>query len=147
MIDPSTPEKYPPNIQAILKRQAPASEILGLELLDVDVEAKRISLAFNATDQLCNKWGGIQGGMVAAMLDEAMAIVVGLSLEWGQISPTLEMKTSFIAAARPGRILAEAWVIRRGKSVAFVEAELKSDDGILLATGSSTMSFVTLKKK
>lgn len=147
MIDPNTPEKYPPNIQAILKRPAAASEILGLELLDIDVDAMRVSVAFNASEQLCNKWGGLQGGMVAAMLDEAMAIVVGLSLEWGQISPTLEMKTSFIAAARPGRILGAAWVIRRGKSVAFAESELKAEDGTLLATGSSTMSFVTLKKK
>lgn len=147
MIDPSDAQAYPPNVQAILKKPSPASAALGLELLEVDVEGNRVKLAFHATEALCNKWGGIQGGMVAAMLDDAMAIAVGLSLQWGQISPTLEMKTSFVSAARPGRILAEGWVVRRGKSVAFSEGELRSEDGALLATGSSTASYVTLKKK
>jgi uncharacterized protein (TIGR00369 family) len=147
VIDPKNMDDYPPNVQAILKKASPASAFLGLELLDVDRENNRVKMAFDASDALCNKWGGIQGGMVAAMLDDAMAIAVGLSLEWGQISPTLEMKTSFLAAARPGRILAEGWVVRRGKSVAFSEAELHSEDGVLLATASSTASYVTLKKK
>ncbi|TNE39440.1 MAG: PaaI family thioesterase [Alphaproteobacteria bacterium] len=147
MIDATNLEAYPPNVQAILKKPSPASAALGLELTDVDVDGNRVKMVFHATDALCNKWGGIQGGMVAAMLDDAMAIAIGLSLEWGQISPTLEMKTSFISAARPGLIVAEGWVVRRGKSVAFAEAELTSEDGTLLAKGSSTASYVTLKKK
>jgi hypothetical protein len=35
-IDRSNPSLYPPNIQAILKRPAPAAVILGQELLEVD---------------------------------------------------------------------------------------------------------------
>ncbi len=147
MIDPSAAESYPPNIRAVLKKRSPAQEVLGLEILAVDVETGRVNIGFDATETLCNKWGGIQGGMVAAMLDDAMALAVGLTLEWGQISPTLEMKTSFLAACRPGRILAEGRVVRKGKSVAFAEAELRDEEGVLLATGSSTASFVTLKKK
>ena len=46
--------------------------------------------------------GGIQGGNVAAMLDDAMAFAIGLNLDWGQISPTLELKISMLAPARPG---------------------------------------------
>ncbi len=147
MIDTTKAGDYPPNIQAILKKPSPASAFLGLELLEIDPGAGIARMAFRATDALCNKWGGIQGGMVAAMLDDAMAIAIGMTLEWGQISPTLEMKTNFLAAAKPGRILAEGRVIRRGKSVAFVEAELSNEDGALVATGSSTFSFVTLKTR
>ena len=115
-IDPAKAESYPPNIQAILKAPSPASAYLGLELLELDTENLRVRLAFNAEDRLCNKWGGIHGGMVAAMLDDLMAIAVGLSLEWGEISPTLEMKASFIAAGRPGRLTGEGWTVKRGKS-------------------------------
>ena len=103
-------------------------------------------MAFNATDKLCNKWGGIQGGNVAAMLDDAMAFAIGLNLDWGQISPTLEIKVSMLAPARPGRILAVGRVLRRGRSVGFVEGELYDAEGRLLAAGSSTANFVTLKK-
>lgn len=140
-------ENWPPNIKAALKRMAPASKYLGLEILDADKEQGIVKLAFNAGPELCNMWGGIQGGMVAAMLDDAMAFAVGLNLEWGQISPTLELKVSMIAPARPGRIYATGKVIKRGRSVGFVEGELIAEDGTLLATGSSTATFVTLKRK
>ncbi|MBI1260273.1 MAG: hotdog fold thioesterase [Rhizobiales bacterium] len=143
----SNPDNWPPNIKAALKRMAPASRYLGLEILEADKEAGFVKIAFNAGPELCNMWGGIQGGMVAAMLDDAMAFAVGLNLEWGQISPTLELKVSMIAPARPGRLYATGKVIKRGRSVGFVEGELTAEDGTLLATGSSTATFVTLKRK
>lgn len=139
---------WPPNIQAVFKRMAPASRYLGLEILDADKESRTVKVAFNAGPELCNMWGGIQGGMVAAMLDDVMSLAVGLDLEWGQISPTLELKVSMLNAARPGRIIGTGRVIKRGKSVGFIEGELVDEEsGKLLATGSSTATFVTLKKK
>ena len=145
-VDPSTPEEYPANIQAILKSPSPASAYLGMNPLEIDVDALRIKLEFNAGEQLCNKWGGLHGGMVAAMMDDLMAYAVGLSLEWGEISPTLEVKTSFLAAGRPGRLVGEGWTVKRGKSVAFMEAELRTEDGDLVATGSSTARIVKIKR-
>jgi uncharacterized protein (TIGR00369 family) len=145
-VDPAKAKDYPPNIQAILKAPSPASEFLGLEVLEVDTESLRVRLAFNAGPRVCNKWGGIHGGMVAAMLDDLMAIAVGLSLEWGEISPTLEMKASFVAAGRPGRLVGEGWAVKRGKSVAFIEAELRNEAGELVATGSSTARIVQMKR-
>lgn len=147
LVDPQYADRYPPNIQAILNGPSPASSVLGLEVVAIDREAMRVRLAFNATQTLCNKWGGIHGGMVAAMLDDAMSIAVGLSLEWGEITPTLEMKTSYLAAGRPGRITGEGRVIKRGKSVAFMEAYLSNEDGEVIATGSSTARIVATKGK
>jgi len=138
---------WPPNIQAAFKRMSPASKYLGLEILDVDMKTLTVNVAFNASDELCNMWGGIQGGMVAAMLDDVMSFAVGLDLDWGQISPTLEIKVSMLSPARPGRLYASGTVIKRGKSVGFIESELTDAEGRLLATGSSTATFVTLKKK
>ncbi|MEP2828474.1 PaaI family thioesterase [Parvibaculum sp.] len=147
MSDAKPANDWPPNIQAVFKRMAPASRYLGLEILEADREKRTVKVAFNAGPELCNMWGGIQGGMVAAMLDDVMSLAVGLDLEWGQISPTLELKVSMLNAARPGRIIGTGRVIKRGKAVGFIEGELTSEDGKLLATGSSTATFVTLKKK
>lgn len=140
-------EKWSPNIRAAHDKPSPSSAHLGLELLAANAEAGIVEMAFNATERLCNKWGGIQGGNVAAMLDDAMAFAIGLNLDWGQISPTLELKVSMMAPARPGRIYAIGQVIRRGRSVGFVEGALYDADGKILATGSSTANFVTLKKR
>ena len=140
-------EDWPPNVKAASDKPSPSSAHLGLELLAVDVARGIVEMAFQAGDHLCNKWGGIQGGNVAAMLDDAMAFAIGLNLDWGQISPTLELKVSMMAPARPGRLYAVGWVVRRGRSVGFVEGALYDSEGVLLATGSSTANFVTLKTR
>ncbi len=140
-------ENWPPNVKAAHDKPSPTSAHLGLQLLAVDKQGGCVEMAFNAGEQLCNKWGGIQGGNVAAMLDDAMAFAIGLNLDWGQISPTLELKVSMLAPARPGRLYATGQVVRRGRSVGFVEGALYDGEGQLLATGSSTANFVTLKKR
>lgn len=140
-------EGLPPNIVAAIKAPSPASRALGLELLAVDTARGAVRMAFNAGEGLTNKWGGIQGGMVGAMLDDALAFAAGLGLEWGQIVPTLEMKVSFLEAARPGRLYAEGRVVRRGASTLFLESDLEDAAGTLLARASATARVVTLKKR
>jgi len=146
-IDRAHPEKYPPNIQAILKRPAAAAVVLGQELLDVDVEKGAVKVAYNTSDTLANRFGAIHGGMTAAMLDDVISLAAGLVIEWGQITPTLEMKVSYIAQAKPNtRILADARTIRRGGTVIFLEADLKDETGKLLATASSTVLIAQMKR-
>lgn len=139
-IDSSTPDLYPANIRAILKRRAPAADLLGQQIVEIDVEAGSASLTYQATQSLTNRFGAIHGGMTAAMLDDVISIAAGLTIEWGQITPTLEMKVSYIAQVHPGgTIKADARTVKRGKSVVFVEAELCDEAGKLLATASSTV--------
>jgi uncharacterized protein (TIGR00369 family) len=146
-IDRDHPEKYPPNIQAILKRPAPGAVVLGQEILEVDVEAGSVRVAYNTTEALANRYGAIHGGMTAAMLDDVISLASGLTVEWGQITPTLEMKVSYIAQGKVGaRILAEARTIRRGGTVMFLEADLKDETGKLIATASSTVMIAQMKR-
>jgi uncharacterized protein (TIGR00369 family) len=146
-IDRAHPENYPPNIQAIMKRAAPAGVVLGQELLDVDAEGGMVRAAYNASETLTNRFGAIHGGMTAAMLDDVISLAAGLKVEWGEITPTLEMKVSYIAQAKPGtRLLAEARTIRRGATVIFLEADLKDEAGKLLATASATVTIAQMKR-
>jgi uncharacterized protein (TIGR00369 family) len=142
----SNAEPVPPNILAMLKHPAAASILLGLKIESYDVAAGCVQVTFDAEPQLLNKLGIIQGGMLAAMLDEAMTLAVGLSLAWGEISPTLELQVNFIRAAQLGRIRGMGRVLRRGKSVAFLEGELTTEGGALIATASATVSIGHMKK-
>lgn len=146
-LDRTNPGLYPPNIQAILKRAAPAAIVLGQDVIEVDAKAGRVRVAYDTTGQLANRYGAIHGGMTAAMLDDAISLAAGLTIEWGQITPTLEMKVSYIAQSQPGtRIVAEARTIRRGGTVMFLEADLKDEQGKLIATASSTVMIAPMKR-
>lgn len=146
-IDRAHPEKYPPNIQAVLKRRAEASAVLGQDLLDVDVEKGIARAAYDTTQALANRYGAVHGGMTAAIMDDIIALAAGLTIEWGQITPTLEMKVNYIAQGKPGtRLIAEARTVRRGGTVIFLEADLKDEAGKLIATASSTVMIAQVKK-
>jgi uncharacterized protein (TIGR00369 family) len=146
-LDRTKPEQYPPNIQAVIKRPAPAAVILGQDILEVDAKAGRVLAAYNTTGQLANRYGAIHGGMTAAIMDDVIALASGLTIEWGQITPTLEMKVSYIAQATPGtRLTAEARTVRRGGTVLFLEADLKDETGKLIATASSTVMIAPMKR-
>ena len=146
MIDREKPEQYPPNVQAILKRPAPAAAWLGQELLSVDVEKGEAEIAYTLGEAHFNKYKAIHGGVTAAIMDDVMSVAAGLVAQWGEITPTLEMKVSYLATARAGRLVARANVIRRGKTVMFLEATLSDETGKALATGSCTVMIAELKK-
>jgi len=139
-------ESFPPNIQAILKRPATGAATLGQRLLEVDAEAGAARVAYEVGDHLLNRFGALHGGMTAAMMDDVMSIAAGLTLQWGEISPTLEMKVSYIAMAKPGRLTGDAHIVKRGRSVMFLEATLKDEAGALIATASATCSVIQNKK-
>lgn len=145
-IEGAAPDQLPPSIQAILKRQAPAATLLGQKIIAIDAARGAARIAYDAGDNLENRFGALHGGMIAAIMDDVMAIAAGLSLQWGEISPTLEMKTSFLAMAKPGRLMAEAAVLRRGKSVIFLEARLEDAGHRLIATASATASVTPMKR-
>ena len=60
----------------------PAATLLGWELLAIDPEAGTIEVAFTAREQFLNPVGAIQGGFLAAMLDDTRAWAVGAWAGW-----------------------------------------------------------------
>ena len=101
-------------------------------------------LSFDASEDLTNGMGNIQGGMLAAMLDSVMGAALATVLAEGEAPPTLEMKVSFIQPAKVGMIGGTARVLHRGRSVAFVEGKLTSPSGVLLAAATSTARIIKL---
>ena len=118
--------------------QLPVAGLLTAQPIRCDPQRGRITVAFQGRREFCNLIGSVQGGMLTAMLDLAMSFSVLCSIEDGHVVPSLEIKTSFVAPARPGEIFGEGIMIRRGRSIAFMEGRLTDADGNLLSTASAT---------
>jgi len=127
-------------IMDVLTRRplAPASQLLGFRVLDIDPEKGTARVGYTATEQFCNPLGVIQGGFLTAMVDEAMAVACVAMANFSIFIPTLELKVSFLRAGYPGELEAEGQVVRMGKSVAFLEGSLFDADGNLLLRASAT---------
>lgn len=60
-----------------------------------------------------------------------------------EITPmSLELKVSYFAPARPGLVVAEGWIERRGRTTCFAEGRLLDGEGRVLARGSSTIRLI-----
>jgi uncharacterized protein (TIGR00369 family) len=120
----------------------PASRLLGWRCLQIDPENGTIAVEFQPRGEFLNPARTIQGGFVAAMLDDTMSPAVYAMLEPGEFNTTLEFKVSFVRPAKLGRLVAKARVVHRGRSIAFAESELRDAEGQLLATATATMKIV-----
>ena len=125
------------------RRPAPqAAATLGWELSWVAPERGEIEVIFHARDAFTNSMGNVQGGFLAAMLDDTLGPALAATLPEGQFAPTLELKVSFLRPAPPGRIIGAGRVVHRGGSVAFLAGELRDQAGGLLATATATARII-----
>jgi uncharacterized protein (TIGR00369 family) len=85
----------------------------------------------------------MHGGAIAALLDSAgvMAIKAGVEPEIKGGIPTITMTVNYLAPARETDVLAEAKIIRRGRSIVFAEVKALSANGELLATAQVVYKF------
>jgi uncharacterized protein (TIGR00369 family) len=116
----------------------PIAMLLGADPLACDPVAGRITIAFEAKPEFCNLLGTVQGGMLAAMLDMVMSFSVLCTVGPGHVVPTIDMNTHFLTPARPGRIVGEGAVVKKGRSISFMEGRLRDRDGRLLTTATAS---------
>ena len=116
----------------------PAAVTLGFALVDIDPDAGTITTSFEATDGFLNPFGMIQGGFLAAMLDDTLGPALVATLEPGQSAPTTDLHVQFLRPARPGRLTGHGRITRRGRDIGFMTGELRDDSGEVIATATAT---------
>jgi len=115
-----------------------AAMLLGFSLKDFSIEEGWIEADFNPDPQCANLRGGVQGGMICAMLDEVMSLAVVVSEGFTVGVPTLEIKISFLAPLPVGPCKARGQALRIGRNVAFMEGTMWTGDGTIAAKATAT---------
>ncbi len=121
----------------------PSAITLGWELLSISPEAGTIEVAFTAGEAFVNPAGFIQGGFLAAMLDDTLGPALVAGLAPGDFAPTTDLHVQFLRPARPGRLVGRGRVVRRGRDVAFLAGELAAEDGAVVAVATATAQIRT----
>ena len=124
----------------------PSSRLLGWHLLDARPKEGWIRIGFDGKPDFCNPAGFVQGGILAAMLDDTMGPAVFTMTDGKLYTATITMTVNYLAPAKPGPIIGEAKVTQLGKTVAFMEGRLTAADGTLLATATTSARLVEAAK-
>ena len=112
-----------------------------MDMRPVEFEEGRAVFAVTPAEFHYNPIGVVHGGLAATLLDSAMGCAVQTTLPAGTGYTTLEVKVNFARAITrdTGRVLADARVVHRGRTVATAEGRVFAEDtGRLLAHGTST---------
>ncbi len=109
---------------------SPLNEKFGIQTEDLADGTVALSLATDAS--YLNEIGAVHGGVTMLLLDGAMGRAAGRTLEPGQGCATIQFTAQFLAPAQ-GKLRAIGRVVKRGRSVAFLEGECRREDGTLIA--------------
>ena len=126
------------DIQAGRAPAPPAAAALGWELVAVDPERGTIEVSFQARPEFVNPAGTVQGGFLAAMLDDTLGPALIATLPDGQFAPTLDLHVQFLRPALPGRLVGHGRVVGRGSQVCFMAGELLDERGRAVAVATAT---------
>jgi len=113
------------------------AEPYGIEVARVG--EGHVVLQFEASEKHHQPNGVVQGGVLTAIADAAMGMAGMTVQEVGWANTTIELKINFIRPVIRGLVSAEARVVQAGKTVIFLEAEVKNEDGKLAALATSTV--------
>jgi uncharacterized protein (TIGR00369 family) len=108
-----------------------------LGIVTESLEAGRARLRLPLRPELTNSFGGAHGGAILTLLDVAAATATRTLHPESRGVITIDLATSFLEAGK-GELIAEARVLRDGRSAVFVEAEVRGADGALVARAMAT---------
>ncbi len=119
------------------QKKIPFVAHLGLTTETLGEGTARLSMPL--PEHFTNSLGTAHGGVILSLLDVALCTAARTLHPDSTGVITIDMSTSFIGGGSGDRLIAEARVLRDGRSMTFVEAEAKNVDGSLVAKAIGTV--------
>jgi uncharacterized protein (TIGR00369 family) len=119
------------------------AELIGYELIDKARNFARLQL--HVGKQHLNRMNVPHGGVLATLLDSATGFAVAFADGPERVlkAVTLSMTVQFMGQAKAGdRLIVEGHRTGGGKTVAFATAEIKTEEGALIARGDAVYRFL-----
>ena len=111
-------------------------QFMGMTLEELKDGYARFSLRI--TEDFMQGDGVMQGGLIVAMADEAMAHSIMTVLEPHEKIVTVELKNNFISPAIRGILFAEATVFRKVRSLVIADCLVTDRNGKAISRATST---------
>jgi acyl-CoA thioesterase len=114
----------------------PFARLLGIEL-DA-VEKGTATLGLTIRQELTQNHGVVHGGAIASLIDTATAFAIISLLAPREKVTTVDLTISYLRPLATGRVTAVAKVVRAGRRIFVVSAEVLDSGGKIAATALST---------
>ena len=125
--------------ERMLRGEVPPAPVMRLVGFTARViEPGHAVFELEADERHHNPLGTLHGGVYCDVADAAMGMAYAATLDEGETFTTVELKINFLRPVRRARLTAEARMVKAGRSVGYVECDVKDEQGRLVARASST---------
>ena len=139
MTEELSPEEIRQRIFALLNG-SPFYRHLGMEIVEAGDGRARLRLPVK--DELKNLYGILHGGVIAALLDSSCSIAVGTLMGPDETSVTLDQRINYISNVKEGVLYGEGRALHKGRFTGVGQAEVRDEEGNLVAAGMTTSYFI-----
>ncbi len=120
---------------------------LGYEFLSIDRERNRMRVKFKGAPDMLNPRGGVQGGFLTAMLDDAMGSMVVALTDGARAPASVDIHTQFLRPAGLEPLTCEAELVFQTRNSAFTRATLFNEKGEIVAMATQTAKLFDIPGK
>jgi uncharacterized protein (TIGR00369 family) len=121
-----------------LVNDAPFVRHMGMALCDIGWGTARFEM--QAAEFRLQPFGVAHGGNVATLIDSSAFWACFLALGSDEDGLTsVDLKLNYLGSSQVEKLTSTGQLIKSGKTLSYAEAEVRSEDGRLLAHGTSTL--------
>lgn len=124
-------------LEEIIGGTSPFAESLGIRVARFGEGAGQCFL--DIEPYMRNRHRSVHGGVIYSLADIGMGVALYSLLKKGQQCATIELQMNYLEPARGDRLVCNGLVLRKGGSLAFLEAEI-FDQQVLVAKGTGTFT-------
>jgi len=84
----------------------------------------------------------VHGGAIATLADETLASVAFTVADEGETTATADLKVDYYRPGRPGRLICRATVRHRTRRLAFCQATVEQEDGVVVAEARAVIAYI-----
>lgn len=130
----------PSEITALLNQHRPACvQTLNGSVIEFAPESNQLTMQFEPDLNCCHSHDIVQGGYITSMLDAAMAHLVIATEKFAVTMSSIDINVSFLRPSRAGKYTATGAIVKLGKTIGYLRAELFNEQGELTATATSSV--------
>jgi uncharacterized protein (TIGR00369 family) len=130
----------PSQIIDLLNQHKPACiQTLNGGVIEFLPEKNQLTMQFEPGLNCCHSHDIVQGGFITSMLDAAMAHLTIATEKFAVTLSSIDINVSFLRPSRSGKYRATGYIVKLGKTVGYLRAELFNEKGELTATATSSV--------
>lgn len=126
------------------KITVPIAQLIGFKLISFDYGKAKFTMKVDQKHH--NPMGTVHGGVYCDIADAAMGVAFATTLAENETFGTINFQINFLKTARVEEFVAEGYLIRKTRTIGFLEAKIYDSKKDLIATAQSTCKIINSKK-